>query len=302
MSLGDRHVVIAGVTKSATTSLFTYLAQHPGIRASSTKETNYFTPARFDQPLPALAAYESSFPGATSREVTMEASPGYFYGGYRIARSISSVLPAPTVILCFREPVSRLKSFFHFHKEKELLPKSMPLSDYVDHASQYSVEDFRLDRSLERWFGVTGGLYDTYFPEWSATFGDRLLVTWFDDIKTRPYQVVTTISARIGLAERDEAGYLFDVENQTVRPRLSALHSHALAVNSRLEPFLRRHMGLKTAIRRWYRAVNTVERDQSDIDLSDSELDAIFAESIRRFRGQVSKHGVSAKPSWLDGD
>lgn len=298
MALGHRHVIIGGVTKSATTSLYSYLAQHPEIVASTTKETNYFMPARFDQALEPLQVYESYFVGARNDRVTMEASPGYFYGGRRVTEAISSLLPAATVVLCFREPVSRLKSFFHFHKEKALLPAEMPLSTYIERAVSYSLEDFRLDRSLERWFGVAGSRYDEYFPSWSTVFDDRLLVTWFDDLRTRPSEVVTRITDELRLPPKGDGPYVFDVENRTVRPRMRSLHSRALAVNDRLEPFLRRHTRVKSAIRSWYQAVNTLNRDQHDIDIGDDELRTLFYDSNMRFAAQLAACGA-AQPPWL---
>ena len=41
------NLVIAGVPKAGTTSLFNYLAQHPDICPSDVKETRYFEPLRY---------------------------------------------------------------------------------------------------------------------------------------------------------------------------------------------------------------------------------------------------------------
>ncbi len=41
------NLVIVGVVKSGTTSLFNYLSQHPDICPSDVKETRYFDPLRF---------------------------------------------------------------------------------------------------------------------------------------------------------------------------------------------------------------------------------------------------------------
>ena len=43
--------VIAGVNKAGTTSLFVSLSTHPDVAPSAIKETRYFLPARYGQPL-----------------------------------------------------------------------------------------------------------------------------------------------------------------------------------------------------------------------------------------------------------
>lgn len=297
MALGTEHLIIGGVTKSATTSLFSYLAQHPEIRPSDVKETNYFIPARFDQPIAPPAVYASHFRGGQGEPITMEASPGYFYGGRRIADAIAEQVPAATVVLSFRDPVSRLKSFFHFHKEKALLPPHMKLSAYLAQAQTYSLEDFRTEPTLERWFGVAGGTYDAYFPAWRDTLGPRLLVTWFDDIERRPYDVVDGVTRHMGLHSLSADRYVFNVENRTVVPRFAALHQGALRVNTQLEPFLRRHMRLKALIRSGYRSVNAASRNHGDIDISDEDLRLLFSDSEARFVAQLSESGYPA-PRW----
>ncbi len=56
------NLIIAGVGKAGTTSLFWYLSQHPGICASDVKEIQYFTPlSEGDGVLPPLSEYARHF-------------------------------------------------------------------------------------------------------------------------------------------------------------------------------------------------------------------------------------------------
>src|SRR5262245_42062490 len=57
-----RDVVIAGVNKAGTTSLFVSLSEHPDIAPSAVKETRFFLPARYGRPLESAADYDELFP------------------------------------------------------------------------------------------------------------------------------------------------------------------------------------------------------------------------------------------------
>src|SRR6478609_9151913 len=45
-------VVIAGVNKAGTTSLFVSLSEHPQVAPSAVKESRHFLPARYGRPVP----------------------------------------------------------------------------------------------------------------------------------------------------------------------------------------------------------------------------------------------------------
>ena len=74
------NLVIAGVSRAGTTSLFRYLAQHPDVGTSDVKELRYFSAVRHGQPLEPLDMYAAHFKACT-QAFAVEATPGYFYGG-----------------------------------------------------------------------------------------------------------------------------------------------------------------------------------------------------------------------------
>jgi len=63
------NAIIAGVNKAGTTSLFVTLAEHPDVAPASVKETKYFLPARWGQPLDPRAVYETYWECADSASV-----------------------------------------------------------------------------------------------------------------------------------------------------------------------------------------------------------------------------------------
>ena len=77
-------LVIAGVPKAATGSLFAYLAQHHDVCASDLKETGYFNhynPQRHSGPVPPIEEYARHFAHSAGERYALEATPTYSYGG-----------------------------------------------------------------------------------------------------------------------------------------------------------------------------------------------------------------------------
>src|SRR3954463_13629169 len=87
------NLVIAGVAKAGTTSLFNYLAQHPDICASDVKETRYFEPLRYGEVLPPIESYTAHFRHRQGERYALEATPTYFYGGRDVPPGIRVTLP-----------------------------------------------------------------------------------------------------------------------------------------------------------------------------------------------------------------
>jgi hypothetical protein len=293
-------VVIAGVTKAATTSLFTYLSSHPQIAPSRVKETYHFLPIRYGNAPEPLSAYRQYFRGTEDGQVCMEATPGYFYGGSSVARAIREACPDVHVILCFRDPYERLVSFFRFYKEKGHLPQDMPLSAYVHAAAEFEMDELDRVQALEKWTGVAGGLYDRHFDDWYSAFGSRLIVTWFDAVSSDPQSVVDHITRAIHLKPVDFKGH-FSQENATVKPRMRALHTVALRANAALEVQLRARPELKRRLRSIYQTINAGKPEGLDLDLTAADTDALFGESLGRFREQLIRAGSDTAefPSWL---
>src|SRR3712207_1668459 len=79
------YLIIGGTTKAATTSLFSYLADHPQICASSLKESRFFLDA--DYPVSSKCRFEDGLDKydelfqhcRDDRLLRLEATPDYLY-------------------------------------------------------------------------------------------------------------------------------------------------------------------------------------------------------------------------------
>ncbi len=69
------NLIIAGVNKAGTTSLFYYLSAHPEICGSKDKETCYFLPLLYDQQVAPISEYEKQFSHCESERYRI----GYYY-------------------------------------------------------------------------------------------------------------------------------------------------------------------------------------------------------------------------------
>ena len=192
------NALIAGVNKAGTTSLFTTLAEHPGVAPAAVKETRYFLPARWGRPLEPRQVYERYWADAGDVPVRLEATPAYFSGGPRLVAAVREVCDDVKIIVVLREPVARLLSFFTFQQARLRIPASMTLAEYLDKADRFGDDDF-CDPANEVYFGVRGGMYADYLPDWVGEFGADVLVLFFDDLVACPDDTVARATRFLGV-------------------------------------------------------------------------------------------------------
>ena len=103
--------LIIGVAKGGTTSLFSYLSQHPQIEMSRENEIHYF--AKYYKK--GINYYRSFFPFEKSNKLTGESSPYYFFHP-QVPQRIKKDLPNTKIILLLRDPVTRAHSHYEMMK------------------------------------------------------------------------------------------------------------------------------------------------------------------------------------------
>jgi len=292
------NAIIAGVNKAGTTSLFVTLAEHPDVAPASVKETKYFLPARWGQPLDPRAVYETYWEHADSAPVRLEATPAYFSGGRALVAKVREVCGAPKVILVLREPVSRLLSFFAFQQARLRISETMSLDEYLAEADARSADDFH-DPDNEVYFGARGGLYADYLPDWTAEFGADLLVLFFDDLMARPAETVARTTTFLGVDPAALADTGLRSENRTTGFRSSGFQRVALDVNNRFEPFLRRHHALKRRLRSTYFRLNGRPLPVKVSEADRAALAARYVEPNGRLAAQLTAFGGTDLPRWL---
>jgi len=293
------NLIIAGVNKAGTTSLFSYLGQHPQIGPSPVKETCHFLPLRYGEPMPGIQAYHELFAHVADMPVRMESTPGYFFGGRDLINGLHETLGEDLkIVLVFREPVSRLVSFFNFKKSTLELSEDMSLSDYVQRCRALSMDDLR-KRENNPWFGLEGGKYADHLLPWVEAFGDRLKVVFSDDLCADPRGVLRELCVFAGVDSELAGRIELTLENKGTGYRNAGVQRLALSLNRVGEKFWRSHPRIKRTLRRAYYTLNgkAIKAD-GDGELI-QELQQFYRPYNEAFADQLRGQGYTRLPGWL---
>jgi hypothetical protein len=292
------NLVIAGVSKAGTTSLFNYLGQHPEIGTSDVKELRYFSPLRHGGTLEPIETYTRHFRDCLHTRYALEATPGYFYGGSAVARALSQTCPDVRVIVSLRSPPERCWSWYRFVKSRLRIPRDMGFEDYLDRCAE--LHRAGVDGTVENqpFWGLGGGCYARWLDAWSQELGDRLRIVFFEDLAADPGGLVGSLLAWAGLDPEPLASLQFTAENQTVQYRSKALQQVAVRLNRRSERFFRRHVAAKRMLRSTYWAFNRAPEERGLPAASRARLDDFYAPHNERLDRQLAALGIVVPRGW----
>ena len=298
MAPGRTDAIIAGVNKAGTTSLFVSLSTHPDVAPSSVKETRFFLPARYGEPLPSAAEWDAYFADAGDRPVHLEATPSYFYGGATVAEALRTRLVDPHALVVLREPVSRAISFFTYQKIRLRFPADYPITDYLAAADRLTPAAFR-NPDNEKYMAFRGGCYAEFLPGWLEVLGtDHVRILDFDRLVR---DQVTTLHDTAGWLGLDPGRFPADAlssENRTTGFKSQGFQRVALAGNDKLERVLRRHPEAKRKLRAFYYRLNGRPAEEHIPDAVREELAARYEEPNRQLAQQLDAAGIPL-PGWL---
>lgn len=202
--------LVIGAAKSGTTSLLSYLGQHPQVFVSASKEPNYFALAGHDLPpkgpAPArvlrqmlynwsrtdLAAYTALFEAAGGAAAIGEGSVRYLYFPDAPAR-IRAAIPQARLVAILRDPVARLYSHYSMNRQNQLEP--------LDLRAALAAEDDRVAAGWGwDWHYRRVGLYGEQVARYLDHFPrDQLAVFLYDDFVADPQGVFSAICRHIGV-------------------------------------------------------------------------------------------------------
>lgn len=132
--------VILGAQKAGTTSLYSYLSQHPQICPSAFKEVHFFD-LYYEK---GISWYRAHFPALADldpTQITGEATPYYLFHPLA-AKRMSAVLPNAKLIILLRNPVDRAISHFYHEVQRG--------KEYLSLEQALRAEDGRLAKELPK--------------------------------------------------------------------------------------------------------------------------------------------------------
>jgi hypothetical protein len=165
-----------GASKSGTTSLARWLEQHPGVYVTPAKELRFFT-LHWDR---GTDWYAGCFADAAGRPAG-EFTPDYLNDATAVER-IAQTLPDAQLLVCLREPVSRLLS--HYWHQRLRGSERRPLLEAVaEHADYVSRGDYL--PQLQR----VGAHYSR----------EQVHVVLFDDLRDTPDEAFASTCRFLGV-------------------------------------------------------------------------------------------------------
>lgn len=293
------NLLIAGVGKAGTTSLFYYLSQHSEVCASTVKEPRYFRLHDERSELEPIESYARLFAHCGDQRYVMEASPQYFKGGARTVGLIRATLDHPRVILMFRDPVARMWSEYRFRKSRLTIPAELTFDDYVDRCER--VRDAREPRTGENeaYYWLAGGAYVDHIGVWFDGFGDDLAVWFFEHLVEDPPGFVGRACGWLGIDDAPAAAFNYSIENKTEEVRSRALQRLALSANKEGGP-LRNRRSLKAPFRRAYYLLNGRSNRERMSPEAKAHLQGIFSPSNVALANELERRGRGqVLPGWL---
>jgi hypothetical protein len=292
------NLLIAGVGKAGTTSLFHYLSQHPQICASAVKEPRYFR-LPDDEQLGPIEGYARLFAHCGTQRYVMEASPQYFKGGARSVELIRTTLECPRVILMFRDPVSRMWSEYRFKKSRLTIPAELTFDDYVARCEKVREAREPRTRENEVYYWLAGGAYVDHVGVWFDGFGDDLAVWFFEHLVQDSPGFVAQACRWLGIDDALVASFNYSIENKTEEVRSRTLQRLALSANKEGGAF-RNRRSLKAPLRRAYYLLNRQPNREQMSSETRSHLQEIFSASNAALALELERRGRGEDlPAWL---
>jgi hypothetical protein len=245
--------VIVGAQRGGTTSLYSYLLEHPLVAGPGEKEVHYFD-LNFAR---GRRWYLAHFPTAAhARGLTLgEATPYYLFHPLVPAR-LARELPQARLIALLRDPVDRALS--HYHHEVRLGDETLPLEEALDReperlrgeAERMASDSGYLSVAHQHFSYVARGLYAEQLERWwQHVPRERVLVVRSEDLFANPGAVYEEVVEFLGLPAHRPSSFprcnagTYDAADERIRSRLAALFAPH---NERLEQLLGRSFGWTT--------------------------------------------------------
>jgi hypothetical protein len=209
----DRYAIIIGAMKCGTSSLYVYLANHPGICPATVKEPEFFSEHqahRVD-----VADYNSLWAFEPSKHrYALEASTGYTK--YPTERHVPERMRrygiAPKLIYIVRNPFDRIVSHFNALGVDRSCPSPIRAAQLIDTSNYFlQLEQFR-----------------RHFPI------EDLLLLDFDELRDQPAKLMRRTYDFLGLPAHYTERYEILNDSSTSRLELRVAHSRASSTARRI--------------------------------------------------------------------
>lgn len=295
------NLIIGGVHKAGTTSVFAYLSIHPQVCASRKKELGFFIPARYKLPVPSMSEYAENFFHFSNEKYIIEATPSYLYGKDNIADAILKNLGPIKIIFILREPIDRLYSFYQYSKMSLQISQEMNFDQFVEMSHTYEKGGIRKSESDSHlWQGIIEGFYINFLKSWQERFKENMKIYFFDDLQNNTPVFMESLCKWMDIDFNQYKPSDFTVENRTVVFRNRFIHKYTMSINRRFEPFWRANHQLKKTVRRIYHRLLEKQKNEPAIHPSTYiKLQKIYQPYNAALYDFLIQNDYKNLPKWL---
>jgi Sulfotransferase domain len=301
MALSDvlPNLVIVGVPKAGTGSLFSYLRQHPDICPSTEKEVGFFSPLLTPNGvLPDLEWYSKYFAHCRGERYRLEATPNYCLGGDRLIQAIKRTLDNPRIIVSLRDPVDRLWSAYTFQRSLGHLHGVQSFEQYLSVCEEQRRQGHNI--IVKGHFnGVSIGFYGDYLQGWFDAFGDDIKVIFMDDLSRCPDVVVMDVCRWLGIDGQVAASFDYASRNKTAHPRSVLVSKAIFGVKERSDRLLKPPPAVRAALRKAYTRLNAGKLEERLQPSARLRVEELYRESNLALVSMLRARGHDHLPSWL---
>lgn len=284
--------VIVGAAKAGTSSLYSYVSQHPQISMPDLKEPHFFSEWQPPTPAPAdLGGYLSLFEGIPQEIRAGEASTSYLCS-LGAPQNIKQFRPDAKIVMVLRNPVERAYSQYWNHVRDNVEPLSFEKA--------LEAEPARVARGW--WCGyhyVGCGLYSDQVTRYLELFGDQSVRIYLFEDLTRNAEAVCRDVFSFLQVDPDQPVDTRGVSNPSGPPK-SVLVSRLLRRGTVLFRRYQRKLDRKgstmdpvpvawrRSVKEWLQAKNTGEVPKMDTRTKEL-LQDVFREDILRLEGVIRR-------------
>lgn len=190
---------ILGAAKSATTSLYFYLKQHPDVFMCPGKEPNFFSEGF--QTVSNPVDYYRLYDGVEGQSAIGEASHAYLTNPSS-ARLLKTLYPRARFVVVLRDPVDRAYSLYHHMRRRGLEPLGTFEAALAAEEGRFADEAFRrtCPHYLYNFLYVRSGLYGEQLERFFALFEPaQFFICTFNDVTRRHAATMAKLYAFLGV-------------------------------------------------------------------------------------------------------
>ncbi|WP_019507957.1 tetratricopeptide repeat protein [Pleurocapsa sp. PCC 7319] len=190
--------IIAGASKSGTSSIHYYLSRHPQILLSHKKEIDFYR-KNFQR---GIEWYLAHFPTLTDREdfLTGEATPNYLRFP-EVAQRIKDTFPQVKIIILLRNPADRAISW-HYHKLNTGLTNqdlASAIAEEIERLASVSETEI-INTGYYNPDNILSSLYIYKLKPWIELLGrEQFLILKSEEFYSNPHRIMAKVFKFLGL-------------------------------------------------------------------------------------------------------